>query len=353
MEITRLTRITLLMTAMAMVLTGCLRATVLPAAALTTDPSPAPAASTAPEPSVASAPVANHASATPAAPAVDEGLARLGEEHLSALLAATMKADQKFAFRKPVGETADTATAIRTEFDDFIHPPAYVRNDATLTTAASIKKAKARAAAKDPYWMEFLGQSLITGKGVPQDTAKGIVLLTKAAEAGNDRAICRLAHLYEIGLLVPQDKNRAIALYQECGKKESGGQTLLRLGLIYQYGFGVPHDYQQAISWFSRAANDPLAGNLDAAFAMGRMYAKGLGVPRNYKKAVEWFARAANSKVSGKATAHRNGNATCALAIAYRYGLGAEKNASRSDFYLHQEQSQQAADGLGCKAFIN
>lgn len=309
---------------------------VVPAAVVV--PPPAPPAASAPPP-------------PPAPETSDDSGTRTGEEHLNQLLQGSLRADQRTAFRKPITETEDLDTAIGSEFHDFIHPPAYDGIETAASIQNAVAKAKRRAAGGDPFWLNYLGFSYVTGKGVPRDTGKGVQLITRAAAGGNDKALCTLARLNEIGLIVPMDKTKAIDLYKECARKEPGGWSMLRLGQIYEFGFGVPRDSQQAMHWYVQAATDPLAANVHAAYAVGRMYAKGIGVSKNYHRAHEWFLRAAGLKSADKARPQRSREAVCALAIMYKYGVGVDRNPARSDAYLDlgREQAQNDTGEAWCK----
>ena len=330
---------------------GCLLASL---AACTHAPVAAPKPVAPPPVVVVPPPVAPPPVAAPvvAAPA-EENNVKIGEEHLNQLLVSTLRADQKTNVKNPVTDTVDLDTAISTEFHDFIHPPAYdgVETDEAISNA--VNKAKRRAATGDPFWLNFLGFSYVTGKGVPRDTRKGIEMITRAAATGNDKAMCTMARLNEIGLLVPMDKVKAVELYKECAKKEPGGWSMLRLGRIYEFGVGVPRDTRQAMSWYVQAAADPTSPNVYAEYAVGRMYAKGIGVARNYKRAAEWFLRASRYKAPAQAKTQRSGDAACAMAIMYKYGVGVEKNPNRSDLFLHldlaQDSSRNADEGAFCK----
>jgi hypothetical protein len=309
----------------------------------------APMAASAPAPVAASAPVETAASAPIVAPvtAPDSATIKQGEEHLNRLLLGTLKADQHNNSTKSITDPSDVEASIATEFHDFIHPPAYHGNENAETLKTGIAKGKRGAAAGDPFWLNFMGLSYITGRGIPRDTAKGLQLVERAAKAGNTTANCTLARLNDIGLIVPMNKPQAIEFYKECGKKEAGGWPLLRVGQMYEFGFGVERDLQQAMNWYQHSASDPLAGNVKAQFIVGRMYAKGIGVSRSYKKAAEWFTRAAGLKSADRTHVQRSADAVCAMAIMYKYGVGVDKNPAKSEQMMHLDLGHALEDRAG------
>jgi TPR repeat protein len=59
-----------------------------------------------------------------------------------------------------------------------------------------------------------------------------------------------------------------------------------RLAMMYQLGRVIPQDYKKAASWFERAA---LQGNTDAQFGLGVLCYNGKGVEVDLVKAHMWF----------------------------------------------------------------
>ena len=76
--------------------------------------------------------------------------------------------------------------------------------------------------------------------------------------------------------------------------------SLLSLAEMYYYGERVRQDYTEAYYWYSELAN---RNDKDAQFQLGIMHSIGLGVDRNYQRAYFWFAISAtnsNEKASKK-----------------------------------------------------
>jgi TPR repeat protein len=100
-----------------------------------------------------------------------------------------------------------------------------------------------------------------------------------------------LAHLYQRGLGVPADPQKAVTLLTkaaDAGSAEAAG----RLGKLYLDGDGVLQNVDAAQSWLSRAAHE---GNAAAQRNLGLLYERGLGVVKDPGKAYVWLAIAARN----------------------------------------------------------
>lgn len=109
------------------------------------------------------------------------------------------------------------------------------------------------------------------------------------AEAGDAKAQRNLAIMYGRGIEVPNDNAKAMEWLQKAAVKgDADAQTLL--GWMYDSGGGIPKDWVKAIEWYQKAAEQ---GDVDAQLNLGMMYADGRGVSKDINKAVEWFQKAA------------------------------------------------------------
>ena len=157
------------------------------------------------------------------------------------------------------------------------------------------------------------------GRGVKQDYAKAREWLEKAAEQGNamaqnnlgffytqentgmqdyalahkwlekavankwSPAITTLAFLYNNGLGVKKDRERALDLYRQAAEEFNDPNAQNYLAKVH-YAAG---EYAQAISWWETLAeewNDP-----EAQYNLGWIYLKGEGVEPNYAAAIDWL----------------------------------------------------------------
>jgi len=109
------------------------------------------------------------------------------------------------------------------------------------------------------------------------------------ADDGNVLAMYDLSYRYEVGRYVPEDPAKSVALMRRAA--EAGfAQAQATLGTNYLTGRGVTANDAEAAKWFFRAAEQ---GWPYAYFSLGIMYEDGRGVPRDRAKAMEWLEKAA------------------------------------------------------------
>jgi len=124
----------------------------------------------------------------------------------------------------------------------------------------------------------------------PEDGARALDLLRKAAEAGVPRAQLRLGHFYRNGFpphLAPDPAQAAAWFRRAADQNLPGG--MVQLGLAYANGIGVPRDPRAAFDLFQRVAGfDHPFGHL----SLGAAYEAGIGVPVNLERAAAAYKRA-------------------------------------------------------------
>jgi len=87
------------------------------------------------------------------------------------------------------------------------------------------------------------------------DPSSAVGLLNKAVDAGDPEAMFELARLYEQGIGVDQDVERALELFRRSAD-EDFADAINDLGFLhYQGSLGVPRDPQKGIEFFERAAD--------------------------------------------------------------------------------------------------
>jgi TPR repeat protein len=123
-------------------------------------------------------------------------------------------------------------------------------------------------------------------------------LLTPLADSGSASAQYWLADLYEYGLGVGRDPQKAVELLTK-----AAGQGFVpaeeRLGEIYLHGSLVLQDLTLAQKWLGKAA---ATGNDVAQYDLSQIFDRGLGVPADPVQAYAWAAVAA---AHGNALAQR------------------------------------------------
>jgi TPR repeat protein len=111
------------------------------------------------------------------------------------------------------------------------------------------------------------------------------------AHRGDPAAQRNLAHLYRMGLGVPQDFVQAVTWYRLAA--DNGlARAQANLASMYLRGQGVAEDPQQAAYWFTAAA---VNGHVLAQYNLALLYLRGEGVTRNEAKAAGWLYKAAKA----------------------------------------------------------
>jgi localization factor PodJL len=123
------------------------------------------------------------------------------------------------------------------------------------------------------------------------DIAGSIALLNRAVDAGDVRAMNRLAKKYETGDGVAKDLGQARALTERAAARGST-EAMHNLGVYYAQGDGVPSNMVRAADYFRRAARRGIA---DSQFNLGAMAEQGLGGPKSDLQAYYWYGIASKS----------------------------------------------------------
>lgn len=111
----------------------------------------------------------------------------------------------------------------------------------------------------------------------------------EAAEAGIVDARVDAGLIYEEGQQgVPQNLAEARCLYESAADAGSA-RGMFAMGQLYQLGIGVSQDHDRALKWYRQAAD---AGSADAMAAVGMMFQNGWGVSENRDSAAHWYRRA-------------------------------------------------------------
>lgn len=177
----------------------------------------------------------------------------------------------------------------------------------------------------------------LEGKGVEKDTARGMSLLNKAAEAGNPVANFRVA-----ASLLSAEKPENAALLTGYGHLLAAANGNLaeaqnELGLLYLSGKLGSADTPAGLAWLTRAAQ---GGNAQAQNNLATLYERGIGgVTRNIENAGQLYSLAANQG---------HGPATLALARLIYEGVGTKPDPVKAWALatLAAERGEKEADKL-------
>jgi TPR repeat protein len=104
-------------------------------------------------------------------------------------------------------------------------------------------------------------------------------------KAGNPEAAYWMGRMYQDGLGVKKDVDKAVTYFKQAAKK-GWRDADLRLGEIYFHGTDVIQNFALARKWLERAAysGDPLAQR-----DVGKLYAEGWGVQKDPVWAYVWY----------------------------------------------------------------
>ena len=102
--------------------------------------------------------------------------------------------------------------------------------------------------------------------------------MEKVSRLGNIEASYYLGQLYENGVGVPQDIDRAIEYYKLC-EKENHIEAIFNLAAIYDFGKGGHQDYSIAYSYYKRAG-------VKGTYMLGIWYRDGIYVKQNLDTAM-------------------------------------------------------------------
>lgn len=185
----------------------------------------------------------------------------------------------------------------------------------------------------------------------------------RAAQQDSEDGILVLANIYNYGWGVPEDKVKAVSLYQRLEQKGNVEGTL-NLGFQYEYGRGVAQNLPLAMTLYEQAEK---GGNATASMRLGLLFMSGKGSSRDVQKAVAQFEKAVQGGVIyaynlladmylsndglpvdvDKARAYLQsgaslGDSNCQSTLASMYHFG--KGGVATDFALAATLYQKAAD---------
>lgn len=140
--------------------------------------------------------------------------------------------------------------------------------------------------------------------------------LEEAAQLGSSKAPLTLAQMYNWGIGVTEDYDKALSMFLEL--TENGSEKAPRyVAMMYENGRGIGIDYEKAAEYYQMAAE---RGDITSQYYIGRCYEYGIGVDVDYDKALEWYQQGASCEDSLGVDSMR------AIASMYEEGKGVEQN---------------------------
>lgn len=138
----------------------------------------------------------------------------------------------------------------------------------------------------------YLGQLLLSGRGVPRDEARGLALLRQSAAQNHAEAMAELGRRQLFGEGIPENFDEALRLARAAASR-SNGAGLHLLGQLTASGIGVTADAAAALKLYEQAAD---AGSPVAMRTIGRSHLEGrFGFSPDAVEANRWYLRAAEA----------------------------------------------------------
>jgi len=149
----------------------------------------------------------------------------------------------------------------------------------TALVIGSVQEYRLRTAAPAQTSLEFAEHAFQRG-----DDQTALKLFGALANKNNPNAEYWLGHMNEIGLGIPRDATKAIALYKKAAEQNIVAADA-RLGELYLNGDLVTPDFSQAKSYLEKAAYH---ADSRSAMLLGQMYRAGIGTAIDQKQAYAW-----------------------------------------------------------------
>lgn len=135
-----------------------------------------------------------------------------------------------------------------------------------------------------------LGRLYENGLGVEQDSDKAFGLYKISAEKGNENSALKLGNTFYLGRGV--EKNYADALkWYKISAQKGNYAAQYNIGLMLEEGTGIKKNIIKAFEYYKKSGEQ---GYGPAQYALGKMYLKGEGTPQNFNAAIRWHKLAAD-----------------------------------------------------------
>ena len=148
------------------------------------------------------------------------------------------------------------------------------------------------------YFQAYLGQFLLAGKNVEQDTGKALEYFRRAAAQDDAMGQYGEGIIYLYGVGVKRDVDYAWKCLQKAAAQKFC-DAFYELGKCYQNGWGTDVNVVQMAEYYQKAVD---GGNEDALAKLGWCYAEGVGVTADIDKALSYLQQAAENESAGALT---------------------------------------------------
>lgn len=136
--------------------------------------------------------------------------------------------------------------------------------------------------------MYDLADAYYDGEGVEKDMSLSMKWITKAADAGYNKAQAALGASYLFGANSVEQNYALAENYLLMAAKKDNTEAQGYLSLLYVN----MEEYEKALLWGRKAAQ---MDNVMGCNMMGRIFSEGLGVDANINEALKWYEKAANN----------------------------------------------------------
>lgn len=190
------------------------------------------------------------------------------------------------------------------------------------------------AEAGEPRGQNQLGYLYDKGILVNQDTEKAIYWYKEAIKNNSNNARYNLANIYLDGLNDTQQKvTEAISLYLSAAEQGDDDAKVALGSIYYDDKYGLKEGVK-SFNWLNDAAQN---GNTYGQAGVANCYRYGIGTDIDYKKALYWYKHTANST--------NNPISRYRLAEMHMLGLGTEINLSKAREIFLALSQEGYADG--------
>lgn len=177
-----------------------------------------------------------------------------------------------------------------------------------------------------------LGNMYYYGQGVPEDNDKAVALFREGATLGNMYATYGLARCYCYGHGVEEDNDEAFRLFSLAA--QHGLPDAQRfLAWFYYEGYGTPCDYAKCFHWAKKSVE---RGNSAAKYFLGKCYLYGQGVRQDCALGRKYLEENAEEAENASAYIH--------LGHMYDQGLGVPEDISVAVAYYQKALDEGCED---------
>ena len=130
-----------------------------------------------------------------------------------------------------------------------------------------------------------VGECLLYGNGIPQDSREAVNWFLKASTANHSGAQFAMAECYRSGYGVEQDYSKSFDWYRKAAD-QGNCEAIFNIGVCYDYGIGTSEDKAKAFECYKNASEK---GHVESQYHLGFAYANGRGVHKSNILAYMWL----------------------------------------------------------------